>query len=204
MTAQTPERLIIDGRPRALYAQPLYRLLTSRRMDLKDPRRLGFHTGCYRQYLGTWEIRNQTLYLMHLNMIVPYEEPITPTIRERLFRAVPATSFPIKAQWFNGKLRIAIGRRLVYSHQGWSHWFERERIITFKGGVVTRDREVDTKAILERQLKRDQEMRALLDGTDTPEDHGMPGPLVWFDNSDDDWTADWWPPDYRPAAGLGL
>ena len=65
---------------------------------------------------------------------------------------------------------------------------------------MTRDREVDTKAILERQLKRYPEMRARLDGTDTPEQHGMPGPLVWFDDSDEDWTVDWWPPDYRPAA----
>ena len=97
MTAQTPERIIIDGRPRALYEQPLYRLLASRRMDLKDPHRSGFHTGCYRRYLGTWEIRNGTLYLVHLNMVVPDEEPLTPLIRQRLFRAVPCTGFPIKA-----------------------------------------------------------------------------------------------------------
>ena len=65
---------------------------------------------------------------------------------------------------------------------------------------MTRDREVDTKAILERQLKRYPEMRARLDGTDTAGRYGLPGPLVWFDNYDEDWTADWWPPDYRPAA----
>ena len=197
MTAQTPERIIIDGRPRALYEQPLYRLLASRRMDLIDDSS-GFTTACHRRYVGTWEIRNGTLYLVHLNMMVPDEEPLTPLMRQRLFRAVPCTGFPIKADWFNGMLRIAIGRRLVYSHHGWSHWFERERVIRFSGGAVTRDREVDTKAILERQLKRYPEMRARLDGTDTRE----PGPLVWFDDDDEDWdwTVDWWPPDYRPAA----
>jgi len=36
MTAQTPERMIIAGRPRALYADPLYRLLASNRMDLRE------------------------------------------------------------------------------------------------------------------------------------------------------------------------
>ena len=39
---------------------------------------------------------------------------------------------------------------------------------------MTRDREVDTKAILERQLKRYPEMRARLDGTDTPEQLAYP------------------------------
>ena len=105
MTAQTPERIIIDGRPQALYEQPLYPLLASRRMDLKDDSS-GFSTACHRRYLGTWEIRNGTLYLVHLNMVVPDEEPLTPQIRQRLFRAVPCTGFPIKADWFNG-IRIA-------------------------------------------------------------------------------------------------
>ena len=95
MTAQTPERIIIDGRPRARYANPLYRLLASRRIDLKDPSS-GFHTGCHRRYVGTWEIRNGTLYLVHLNMVVPDEEPLTPLIRQRLFRAVPCTGSPSK------------------------------------------------------------------------------------------------------------
>ena len=129
MTAQTPERIIIDGRPHALYAKPLYRLLASRRMDLIDDSS-GFSTACHRRYVGTWEIRNGTLYLVHLNMVVPDEEPLTPLIRQRLFRAVPCTGFPIKADWFNGQLRIPIGPTLVQGFQGWSSWYTRERVIT--------------------------------------------------------------------------
>jgi hypothetical protein len=34
MTGQAPERIIIDGRPRSLYADPLYRLLVSSRFKL--------------------------------------------------------------------------------------------------------------------------------------------------------------------------
>lgn len=196
MTAQTPERLIMDGRPWAIYANPLYRLLASRRMDLKVPNS-GFSTACHRRYVGSWEIRNGRLYLVHVNMMVPDEMPLAPELRRRLFRAVPCNGFPILAHWFNGKLRIPIGRRLVYSHHGWSHWFERERVITFSGGVVTRDREVNTQAILERQLKRDPAMGALLSGADNPEDRAIPGPLVWFDDDEEeDWTLDWWPKDY--------
>lgn len=198
MTAQTPERIIIDGRPRELYADPLYRLLASRRLDLCIPASES-STACYRRYVGTWEIRNGALHLVHLNMMVPDEEPLAPELRLRLFRAVPCKDFPIMAHWFNGRLRIAIGRRLVYSHHGWSHWFERERVITFAGGKVLRDREVDTAAMLERQLNRNPEMRDRLAGYD-PERLGRPGPLIWFDNDGEDGTLDWWPRDYRPVA----
>ena len=198
MTAQTPERIIIDGRPRELYANPLYRLLASRRLDLCIPAS-GSSTACYRRYVGTWEIRNGALHLVHLNMMVPDEEPLAPELRQRLFRAVPCKDFPIMAHWFNGKLRIAIGRRLVYSHHGWSHWFERERVITFFGGKVLRDREVDTGAILERQMSRNPAMRDRLAGHDR-EHLERPGPLIWFDNDAEDWALDWWPRDYRPFA----
>lgn len=192
MTAQTPERIILDGRPRALYSAPLYRLLASRRMTLIDPE-LGYNTGCYRRYLGTWEIRDGRLFLLHLNLYVSDEQPLPAEARWRLLRAVPCSDFPIEAHWFNGRLRISIGRRLVYSHHGWSSWFERERVITLRGGMVVRDREVDTRSILERHLTRNPHMREQLENVDS----GGFGPLVWFDNDDVDWTADWWPPDYR-------
>jgi hypothetical protein len=198
MTAQAPERIIIDDRSRELYAQPLYRLLASRRMSDLFEDGDGWSTACWRRYRGTWEIVGGRLHLVHLNVMWPDERPLPLELRARLLRAVPCQDFPIPADWFNGRLRIPIGRRLVYSHHGWSHWFERERVIAFKHGVVTRDREVDTRAMLERRLARDPDMRSFLDGTEVRE----PGPLVWFDDSDEDWDADWWPPDYvRPAIG---
>jgi hypothetical protein len=199
MTAQVPERLIIDDRPRELYAQPLYRLLASRRMTDLFEGGDGWCTACYRRYLGTWEIIGGRLHLVHLNLMWPDAQPLPPELRNRLLRAALCTDFPIPADWFNGRLRIPIGRRLVYSHHGWSHWFERERVVAFERGVVTRDREVDTRAILERMLVRDPDMRSFLDGTEIRD---KPRPLVWFDDSDVDGEAEWWPPDYGPIRPL--
>jgi len=195
MTAQTPERIIIDGRPRALYEQPLYRLLEKRRMTLCDPKdeRFGMTTACWRRYVGTWEIRDGILFLIHLNLNVPHEEPLPQDIRQRFLRCVPAADFPIRADWFSGRLRIATGPRLVYSHHGWSSWYARERVITIKKGVVKRDRDVDTQAILEWWLRRHPELSDRLSGR-AP---AAFGPIVWFEKNDEDWTADWWPPDYR-------
>lgn len=196
MTAQTPERIIIDGRARALYEQPLYRLLASRRMDLID-REMGYTSACHRRYVGTWEIRNGRLYLVHLNHMTPFEEPLSTGMRRRLLRAVPCADFPIEAHWFNGRLRFAIGRCMINSPHGWSHWFERERVITVRGGKVVRDREVDTGAILERCLARRPDVRAqFVEAGADPS-----APINWFEDDEDDWTLDWWPSDYpRPDA----
>ncbi len=193
MTAQTPERIVIDGRPHALRSEPLYRLLASRRIDFQSEER-GYSTACWRGYTGTWEICDGTLYLLHLNLNIGDEIPMPEKDRDKLFRAVPARHFPVAAHWFNGVLRISCGRRLVYSHHGWSSIFERERVITLRQGKVKRDRLVNTKAMLERALQRKS---CRLDDEDETHPPGF-GPMVWFDESgdDEDWTSDWWPPDY--------
>lgn len=197
MTAQCPERIILDGRPRAFYGTPLYRLLASRRLSLENCD-VGWSTGCYRGYLGTWEVIDGRLYLVHLNTMWPREGPLPEDLRSRLLRAMPARDFPVFAAWFHGRVRIELGRRLVYSHHGFSHWFERERVMTFKAGHLVRDREVDTHRILEWWLRRHPEAVPALDGSDG----ASPGPLIWFDESpDSDWSADWWPSDYRRRAG---
>lgn len=198
MTAQTPERLIMDGRPRALYAQPLYDLLESRRIELERPPGAGFSSACWRGYCGTWEVIDGHLHLVHLNTMWPDEGPLPDDLRRKLLRALSASDFPILASWFNGHLRIEIGRRLIYSHHGWSSWFERERVMTFRQGNLVRDREVDTRRILEWWLRRYPEAR---DGLD-PDNADPLGPLTWFEpeaDDDEDWAADWWPADYVRA-----
>jgi hypothetical protein len=192
MTAQVPERIILDSRPRPLHAQPLYQLIERCGLDLKSPYMR--HTGNYRGYIGTWEFRGRSLYLTRLSWEGRdfTETPVSDAARLQLFRAAQCSGFPVRAHWFNGVLRIAIGRRLVYSHHGWSHWFERERVIRVVAGEIVRDREVDTRAILEWWLRRHPETRDVLAGPRP----GSLSPLIWFDEDDDDGEADWWPPGY--------
>jgi hypothetical protein len=199
VTAQSPERIILDGRPRCLYADPLYRLRQRCRMDFGNPNLRS--TANYRGYVGTWEIRDRRLYLVQLcweEWTGPNGEvPVSEELRLRLFRAAQCNGFPIHAHWFNGVMRIELGRRLVYSHQGWSHWFERERVMRFRAGELVRDREVDTRAILEWWLLRHPEELLRIAG---PRDAPL-RPLIWFDTDDDeDEEADWWPPDFAVPA----
>ncbi|MGO4837619.1 hypothetical protein AB4144_35790, partial [Rhizobiaceae sp. 2RAB30] len=151
---------------------------------------------------GTWEILDGRLHLVHLCWDGMPERPISLELRHKLLRAAACRDFPIHAYWFNGVACIPLGRRLVYSHHGWSSWYERERVIHFREGNVARDREVDTQAILERRLRNQPRLAEMLD----PEQQGPFGRLTWFDEDDDeDWMADWWPPDYvrpdRPVSG---
>jgi len=204
MTAQTPERIILDGRPRSLFADPLYRLTARCRLDLSRPDHRS--TANYRGYIGTWEIRDGRLYLVHLAWETwgsggqDGEMTVAETTQRKLFRAAQVEGFPILAHWFNGRLRIALGRRLIYSHHGWSSWFERERVIHFRAGEIVRDREVDTRAILEWWLRRDPERSEQLQ----PSQGDGLRPLIWFDEEDDaEWEADWWPPDYPRPVDVG-
>jgi hypothetical protein len=190
MTAQIPERIILDGRPHSLHQQPLYPLIERYRLNLKKPHIR--NTANHRGYIGTWELRDRSLYLTHLSWQGRdfREAPASEAACRQLFRAAQCSGFPIHAHWFNGILRIAIGRRLIYSHHGWSHWFERERVIRVVAGEIVRDREVDTRAILEWWLRRHPETRDELAGPH----RGPLSPLIWFDEDDDDGEADGWPP----------
>ncbi len=186
MTAQVPERIILDGRPRALYVDPLYPLRERCRIEFGDPH--VWNTANHRGYIGTWEICGSSLCLAHLcRSGRDSEEPMPHALRRRLFRASQCNGFPIPAWWFTGVLRIAIGKRLVYSHDGWSHWFERERVIHIAAGEIIRDREVDTRAILEWRLRRHPEVREQLG----PGNPNFFRPFAWFDDDDgSDWEAD--------------
>jgi hypothetical protein len=200
VTAQIPERILIDGKPHWLYAEPLYRLLATRRTEIAAPD--ARTTACHRQYVGTWSIGDGRLWLVGLNTYGYEELPLSDTMRTWFLRLVPTDRFPICAEWFNGRLRIPIGPRLVQGFHGWSSWFSRERVITCQQGRVVRDREVDTLAMLEWALRRREGLRQSLDPEDTPG-----GPLAWI--TDDDYEhlrGDWWPPgwtDQHVSTALG-
>jgi len=198
MTAQVPERILIDGKPHWLYAEPLYRLFATRRTRVTDPD--GWTTACHRQYVGTWDIADGRLRLAALSTYGREELPLSEPMRSWFLRLVPTDRFPIYADWFSGRLRIPIGPKLVQGFHGWSSWFTRERVIFCRQGRVVRDRDVDTLAILEWALRRREGLKQSLDPEDTPG-----GPLAWITDDDyDHLRGDWWPPEWAdghvPAA----
>ena len=190
MTAQIPERILVDGKPHWLYATPLEHLLDRRGAEIAAPD--GRTTACHRQYVGTRSIVDGRLWLAALSTFGCEELPLSDAMRAWFLRLVPADQFPVAAEWFNGHLRIPTGPRLVAGFHGWSSWFTKERVITCRHGSVVRDREVDTLAMLERALRRSERLKQALDPDDTPG-----GPLAWItDNDHEHLHGDWWPPEW--------
>lgn len=204
MTAQTPERLIIDGKMHLLQTDPLYRLRASRRMELRNPK--VYCTSNYRGYIGTWALEQGRLLLLHVNWLgyPSGEVPLPPDVLSKLLRAIPCKALPAEAYWFSGRLKVPLGRCIVYRHHAWANWYERLRVVRIVKGKVVRDRVVDTAGMLQWYARRISRTAWLFgDGAEGPNEMS-PGtdfsPEFWSDDTDDDWVADWWPPDYpRPG-----
>ncbi|QOF73354.1 hypothetical protein IG197_10020 [Aminobacter sp. SR38] len=116
MTSQMPERILIDGKPHLLHALPLYRLLASRRVRISAPDE--WTTNCHRQYVGTWDVIDGKLCLVALSTYGDRERPLSDAMRSWFLRLVPATRFPVSAEWFSGHLRIPTGPMLLWGFHG--------------------------------------------------------------------------------------
>ena len=157
MTAQTSEILILDGRFEQLHSLPLDSYLEPRGIDIRALSN-GFHTGLYRGYVGIWEVFEGELFLIGLFDYL--DVPIDPAT------VFGDLHFPIRADWFSGRLEIDRGERLSYFHMGWgSQYTERLRLYVETARVVAR-RSYDQRKVLLRRynsdFERDEEFRQQL------------------------------------------
>ena len=86
-----------------------------------------FSTGCWRRYIGTWEIKDGRFYLVGLRGIYRLDGE------------------PIFADWFTGALRIPKGEMLQYVHMGFGSVYEQELHIRITKGIVVRTRLIDNR-----------------------------------------------------------
>ncbi len=138
MTAQVPEKLYLDGyKTDMTYCPPLPegnpRLV---RNKFGNSAHTG-STGCWRNYVGTWEIKDSKFYLVDAEGYVSLKG------REPLF-----------ADWVTGILRVPQGEMLQYVHMGFGSVHESELHIKVEKGIVVSREEVDNrgKDLDEREL----------------------------------------------------
>jgi len=158
-TAQIPDRLIFKGDTISLFDCPL-EYYPER--DLINPRSLFggsgcFYTACWRNYIATWKVENDTLFLMEIrNACYPadmdYVEVSLQSGADTLGKefADLKTLFPgryhdgkVLADWVNRKMISPQGRMLYYIHDGFASVFEKELEFTFQNGIMTETREYD-------------------------------------------------------------
>ena len=133
MTAQTHERLILDGKKTSMaFCPPLPldhpRLIQIPREDWESKSPVVFSTACWRLYIGTWEIKDGRFYLRDI---------------EGQFKLVGDE--PLLADWFTGVIRITQGELLHYVHMGFGTVYEEELHIKIEAGRVTDTRVIDNR-----------------------------------------------------------
>ena len=134
MTAQVHENLILDGGTKTSmnFCPPLPahhpRLieLTPAEIEKENIDPLIFSTGCWRGYVGTWQIKDSYLYLVNI------------TGRYKIIG-----DEPIRADWFTGVLRYPEGKLLHYVHMGFGSVYEFEVHASFELGRLLKVSLVD-------------------------------------------------------------
>ena len=129
MTAQYPERLVLDGVMHDMCATPL----SSCALKGQFPSFVSPSTACWRGYVGTWEIVDGRLYLIEFIGFLNYDgdeadlQTLFPDATDRVF-----------ADWYSGVIRIPQGKLLHYEHMGYESTYERDLIIEIDAGTVTK------------------------------------------------------------------
>lgn len=125
MTAQIHERLILDGDLLSLTCTPPIpkhpRIihLDEKEVNTKECYSLAFTTACWRQYIGTWEIKEERLYLRDIEGIYQL-----------------TGDEPLLAEEYSGTLQVPMGSMLKYVHMGFHSVYERTRFIEIEKGQV--------------------------------------------------------------------
>jgi len=139
-TAQIPERIVYEGTEGFLFTEPLESYFTR---DNPRPEFASPHTACWRGYIGSWEIREDTLYLTDLKAWMRDKEgKAAPVEFEKVF---PGKTKPLKAEWFTGTLRIPQGKPIQYVHMGYQTIYEYDVFLRVQAGKVVDRQMVDNR-----------------------------------------------------------
>ena len=134
MTAQVHEKLTLDGQPTSMAFCPPIPANQPRIVELdrtevsRDAASVIFSTACWRGYIGSWEIKEDSFYLTGL---------------EGRLRFIGTE--PLLADWFTGVLRIPQGEMLHYVHMGFGSIYEYEEHIKIEAGQVVARHRVDNR-----------------------------------------------------------
>ena len=138
-TGQVPERIYIDGEKWNFFDLPLeYDEEISRKVQQALPMDGWFNTGCVREYVGEWELKENRLYLRGIERLDG--KYINADTLKQIF-APYCTGEGILASWVvAGGLRAGRGEALAWSDE-WSECiYEQECIFSIDHGVLTAKR----------------------------------------------------------------
>jgi len=162
MTAQAGETIIYKGKKTWMATEPLREYLKTREDILFN----SYSTACWRGYFGTWEIKQNKLYLidlkanseMHGEVGLDYLFPKQK--RNKILDYLFSKRNKIFASWFTGEIRIPTGEMLEYVHAGYASIYEKDLMLTFKEGILMNEMEIDNRKTFKKmdgRLFRDED-----------------------------------------------
>lgn len=125
MTIQAGDILSYSGEKTTIATEPLKSYLETR----SDVGFIYKSTALVRGYIGTWEIKSKKLYLVSLAGFIENNEKVD---LNYLF----PNKTEVFADWFSGDIRIPEGELLEKINLGYASVFEKDRILTFKEGIL--------------------------------------------------------------------
>ena len=117
MTAQLPDRIILQGKTCDLYSNPLEQYWTMLRKERPAFCRLPH---CTRGYVATWELKDDQLFLIDIDGNYEKKSIFWRVRTLRYTRYTLLQNFGakgVKAEWYSGKLRIPQGKMTLYQQK---------------------------------------------------------------------------------------
>ena len=136
MTAQVHEILIYNGKECSMaFCPPIPENLETiikvsddeveKQIENGEIEAIILSTACWRDYIGTWEIKDDKFYLT--DVVGRYKK-----IRKE----------PLFAEWFSDVIIVPKGRLICYVHMGFESVYEKEIHIVIRNGRVVHQNEI--------------------------------------------------------------
>jgi hypothetical protein len=131
-TAQSPDKIIYEGKEYALYSNPLEPYFTKN--PEKRPRPQIMSSALWRGYVATFEIKDKQLFLKDIE--IQYSDSVSAGAYK--FRSVMQDVFPgqqeVKIGWITGLLVLPHGERVNYVHMGYGSTYEKYILLEIDKG----------------------------------------------------------------------
>ena len=140
-SAQAGEWLLYKGATNRLCTLPLEPYLKEHNVRLHEvapPKKFIMSSGCWRGYIGTWQIKDGFLWLVSVENLDQTQVPLSKVFTNQ--------APPIKATWYSGTLQVTQGKMLRYVHAEFQSKFERELYIKIVDGKVKSESVNENKA----------------------------------------------------------
>lgn len=133
-TGQAGEIIIIDKDTLQMLTLPIEKdsvLSKKLRTKISDTPNRTISSGCWRGYVGVWEIRDSVLYLNYMLDCTGKVTLNTDGVFDHYVK-----DGRIMALWFTGKIRVASGKEIYYQHGGFARYYEFETIYRIENGRI--------------------------------------------------------------------